>query len=632
MFVAHTCYFDTYNGATVATRSLMECLARRELPAMAMTGTVVEMGEELDPGNWLAGQGLMSEFFDGQANSAGKVALKVDAPPYYRLAAGGVQVVLHRSPTTRPHEPEGPEISGFLRLLEGVLDDFHPNVLLNFGGDPLAAEVRRRARARGIAVVFALHNFNYRDRAPFQDVDAVIVPSRFAASFYRRSLDLTCAVLPYLMPVDRSRALSREPHYVTFVNPSCEKGVFAFARIADELGRRRPDIPLLVVEGRGTERTLVDCGLDLRVHGNVSLMKHTPDPRTFWGVTRICVMPSLWWENQPLVAIEAMINGVPVVGSDRGGIPETLGDSGIVLGLPSRLSAATRELPTAEEMEPWVKTIIALWDDREWYSELSRRAIAESNRWAPEALEPQYVDFFERLRKSHQRALGQQSETGSDSISLGAPTRRAHSVASEMRSRAEFGAFLNRRGLLDTGVEIGVENGVFARCVLDLWQGERLYLVDIWQELGDYWDVTNAPAAEQAARLIRTVKNVAPFWEKVRVIQERSERAAQFFDEGSLDWIYLDANHEYTHVLQDLAAWLPKVKAGGVVAGHDYLDEVLPIRDVPTVFGVKRAVREFFAGHEVFTTEDQFPTWYLTKPCEPKQVAPQRSEEGQTTS
>jgi hypothetical protein len=63
-------------------------------------------------------------------------------------------------------------------------------------------------------------------------------------------------------------------------------------------------------------------------------------------------------------------------------------------------------------------------------------------------------------------------------------------------------------------------NGVFARRILNLWQGERLYLVDIWQELKDYWDITNAPAAEQAARLIRTVQNVAPFWERVRVIQE----------------------------------------------------------------------------------------------------------------
>ena len=58
---------------------------------------------------------------------------------------------------------------------------------------------------------------------------------------------------------------------------------------------------------------------------------------------------------------------------------------------------------------------------------------------------------------------------------------------------------------------------------------------------------------------------------------------------------------------------MPKVKAGGVVAGHDFVDEVLTIRGVQTVIEVKHAVREFFAGQEVFTTEERFPTWYLTK-------------------
>ncbi len=208
---------------------------------------------------------------------------------------------------------------------------------------------------------------------------------------------------PGIHPDRTARATRSSSGYVTFVNPSYEKGVYAFARIADELGRRRPEIPLLVVEGRGTERTLVDCGLDLRVHGNVHLMSHTRDPRHFWGMTHIHVLPSLWWENQPLVAIEAMINGIPVIGSDRGGIPETLGDAGIVLGLPSRLTPFTRELPTAREVEPWVKAIIGLWDDPTWHAEQSRRAVAESRRWAPEILEPQCIQFFESLRPSDAR-------------------------------------------------------------------------------------------------------------------------------------------------------------------------------------------------------------------------------------
>ena len=63
------------------------------------------------------------------------------------------------------------------------------------------------------------------------------------------------------------------------------------------------------------------------------------------------------------MAIEAMINGIPVIGSDRGGIPETLGAAGICLSLPDRLTPASRIVPTAEELEPWVQTVVRLWDD-----------------------------------------------------------------------------------------------------------------------------------------------------------------------------------------------------------------------------------------------------------------------------
>ncbi|MDR3622861.1 MAG: glycosyltransferase [Paludisphaera borealis] len=226
----------------------------------------------------------------------------------------------------------------------------------------------------------------------------MIVPSRFAADHYRTSLGLDCTVLPCLVDFDRVRATAPEPRYVTFVNPSYEKGVYVFARIADELGRRRPDIPLLVVEGRGSERTLADCRIDLRVHGTVNLMDNTRDPREFWGVTRLCLVPSLCRESQGLVAVEAMINGVPVVAGDRGGLPETLGAAGVVLPLPERLTPFTRELPSAEEVAPWVDAIIRLWDDAGARDDLARRGRAEAGRWDSAALEPAYARFFNEVR------------------------------------------------------------------------------------------------------------------------------------------------------------------------------------------------------------------------------------------
>lgn len=401
LFVSHTCYFDTSNGASVASRALMECLARHGFAAAAMTGTILDSGRDVDLATLLAEQGLTFEDLGEPAGSTESPPDSEGVSTAYRLHARGVAVVLHKSPITRPHVSDEYEQQGFLRLLEQTLEWSRPDVVVTYGGDALAAEIRRRARARGAAIVFALHNFNYATPTPFAGTDAVIVPSRFAASYYSRTLGLECTPLPYLIDFERVRTPVRQPRYITFVNPSHEKGVYVFARLADELGRRRPDIPLLVVESRGSEQTLVECGPDLRTHGNVFVMSHTPDPRHFWGVTRLCVMPSLWWENQPLVAIEAMVNGVPVLGSDRGGIPEALGDGGIVLNLPSRLTPSTRDLPTPAELDPWIKAIVGLCDDPAWYAEQSRRAVAESRRWSPEVLEPQYVRFFESLRPSN---------------------------------------------------------------------------------------------------------------------------------------------------------------------------------------------------------------------------------------
>ena len=115
-------------------------------------------------------------------------------------------------------------------------------------------------------------------------------PSEFARRHYRDKVGLDCQALSYPVDWDRVPSPDREPRFVTFVNPCLEKGVYPFARIAHEIGRRRPDIPLLVVESRGTQRQLGGCGLDLRTAGNIQVMTHTTDPRRFWRITKIALV------------------------------------------------------------------------------------------------------------------------------------------------------------------------------------------------------------------------------------------------------------------------------------------------------------------------------------------------------
>ena len=72
----------------------------------------------------------------------------------------------------------------------------------------------------------------------------------------------------------------------------------------------------------------------------------------------------------------------------------------------------------------------------------------------------------------------------------------------------------------------------------------------------------------------------------MRIVQGESTTVAQTFDDWSVDAVFIDADHRYEHVRADIAAWLPKVRRGGMIAGHDYESREFP--------GVVQAVKETF--------------------------------------
>jgi glycosyltransferase involved in cell wall biosynthesis len=106
------------------------------------------------------------------------------------------------------------------------------------------------------------------------------------------------------------------------------------------------------------------------------------------------LVPSLWNEAWPLVPAEGMINGIPVLGSNRGGLPEPVGDAGFLFDIPPRYTPESRDLPSAREVEPWVETIVRLWDDPELYARYSQAARTRAQEWRPERLAPLWRDFF----------------------------------------------------------------------------------------------------------------------------------------------------------------------------------------------------------------------------------------------
>jgi len=199
----------------------------------------------------------------------------------------------------------------------------------------------------------------------------------------------------------------------------------------------------------------------------------------------------------------------------------------------------------------------------------------------------------------------------------------------QMARRVELGSLLNALGLNGLGVEVGVFRGEFAECLLSSWHGRELLVVDPWKHLPDYLDSWNLPDEGMEANYHKTLQRLHRFSGRFRALRMRSLEAAKTVPNSSLDFIYIDANHSYGHVRDDLHAWYPKLRDGGLMSGHDYFDALADKDYEPrpetmaqhhpksllTSYGVKSAVVEFARdlGVEFGVTTEDCPTWYFIK-------------------
>jgi glycosyltransferase involved in cell wall biosynthesis len=246
-----------------------------------------------------------------------------------------------------------------------------------------------------------LRNANYLKQGFFDGFDGVLTPSRYLTGFYRDSLGLDSTPLPSPLEMEDVLTEERDPIFVTVVNPSPEKGVMVVARIAEELGRRRPDIDIMIIEARGSAGHLVRAGLvggfDLRRHGSILVSPPVPLPRDIYAGARVLLAPSVGPDAAPRVVAEALLNGVPPIVSDRGGLPESCNGAGFVAPIPPEINPATPVPVSLEVVEPWVERIARLQDDEEFYAQESARALEAGAIYRPENLTPRYVEYFQRI-------------------------------------------------------------------------------------------------------------------------------------------------------------------------------------------------------------------------------------------
>ena len=124
------------------------------------------------------------------------------------------------------------------------------------------------------------------------------------------------------------------------------------------------------------------------------------------------------------------------------------------------------------------------------------------------------------------------------------------------------------------GAEIGTERGIFAKLICLNIPGVKLYCVDPWLAYKGYREHVSQEKLD--GFYLETIERMAPY--DCTLIRKTSVEAARDFDDGSLDFVYIDSNHRLDHVIADLHAWEPKVKRQGVISGHDFLRRKNPQR------------------------------------------------------
>jgi hypothetical protein len=116
------------------------------------------------------------------------------------------------------------------------------------------------------------------------------------------------------------------------------------------------------------------------------------------------------------------------------------------------------------------------------------------------------------------------------------------------------------------GVEIGVKKGEFSEIICQANPGVKLCCVDPWEPYDDYGDYTNPGQLEgyypQAKDRLEKYG--------CQLVKKYSADAANDFDDNTIDFVYIDGNHRYEHVVADIVAWSKKVRTGGMISGHDY--------------------------------------------------------------
>jgi hypothetical protein len=175
------------------------------------------------------------------------------------------------------------------------------------------------------------------------------------------------------------------------------------------------------------------------------------------------------------------------------------------------------------------------------------------------------------------------------------PRRGDRTILAELLGKLQF----------NVGVEVGTNHGRFATTLCHANPNLHLSCVDPWMA---YYDGGQARMTQEHQDNVYADAMKRLTGLNVTIIRKTSMDAVGMFEDGSLDFVYIDANHTFDHIIMDIIHWVPKVRVEGIVAVHDYHNQVGA--------DVRYAVDAYTHCHHIdpwYITREELPTAYWVK-------------------
>ena len=346
---------DKSNGAAIRCKLTLEMLAERGHDVKAMT----------------------MDLEDAPKGLANTEVEKHEQDRFQFFEENGVQYfVLNVRNTHQGWLPIGrvnlDKFSEFMVLHGEMLQKFDPDVVIGFGADVVSCALRHEAKVRGYPTVYMLRNGLHEEFA-FSDCDAVLTNSQATAERTLKMNGVKAQAIGNVFDPKACIAKTHHRRYVVMGSAYQHKGVALYIKLA----RMCPELQFCLVQSRDSEPELwklKENGEKVKqLPANLRIIPFQPDVRALFAQASVLVVPSVWFESWGGIASEAIMNGIPVLASDSGGLPEVVGQAGVTLSLPQSMIEHPDTVPEEKDVQPWVDALHQILE-QDWTESCQQQA------------------------------------------------------------------------------------------------------------------------------------------------------------------------------------------------------------------------------------------------------------------